>query len=576
MLLVLLLGSYAQGQEDEPKQRKKEKKERAEKVKKPRKNPRDTSVVLAQPLRLEIPVNDLRDEFEIIDGFDDGLLVVQETNETAGDGQLWQFYMVNNDLEIEWNINRIISRGHLVAVDYSIGFYFLLFEMPGYRKYRAMVIDVKGENVLSHDFESPFPMEIRFFEALDNGILIVGQYNSRPVAMIYDLVGGKPQVLPGFYNNNEHVFDLVMDEPNRAFSVVLAERMRNGKYTNRIKTFTYDGLLVLESLIHPSEDLNLVDGTTTSFGSGIQYMVGTYSIKTSDFSRGLYISKFVNGQQRFIQEYNYGDLNNFFAYRGEKPARKMARKVARKKARGKSLRFNYKLFIHDVIQQGDLNIIVGEAYYAKYSNNSPRYFGGSSQFSPYGLQPGNQSLYPNFLGYKFTHAIIVAFNSQGDVVWDNSFKTNDITSYNLIESVATNIQGDRAIISYLDQNQIKSKVIEGNQVIEGKSYSPVRLLNPDDKLTSSDSETKGVRNWYDNYLYSFGMQRISNKAVKGEGRRRKVFYINKLEFDTPIESEETFRMTKRILSDPLYQFIADLQYSKSNPNLSFRSFSTGF
>ncbi len=513
--------------------------------KKPRKNKKDTSAILAQPMRLEIPIDDFRDDFEVVDGYEGGLLVVQNTNEPLDNGDLWYFHLINKDLEKEWELNRIIDeRAELIAFDYSIGFFFLLFEVNSrFREYKALVIDVNGENVLVHDFETPFEMDIHFFEALDNGILMIGRHNHRPVGLIYDLVGNKPQVLPGFYNHNEHVYDVVIDEKKRAFSVVLAERMRNGKYTNRIKTFTYDGLLVVENLIHPGEDLNIVDGTTTNFGSGIQYMVGTYSLKTSDYSSGIYISKFVNGQQRFIKPHNYGDFNNFFAYRGERAAKRIARRVARKKARGKKPRFNYQLFIHEVIQKGDLNIIVAEAYYAKYASTRSIY---GRQAAYTNQQYAYPSTFQSFLGYKFTHAIIVAFDSNGNIVWDNSYRTNDITSFNLQESVAANIQGDKAVIAYLDDARIKTKVIQGNEVLEGKTYNPVKLMYQGDKLTSTnrDLEIKGVRNWYSNYLFSYGAQRIKNKSLPRAERRRKVFYINKLEFETNTDLDENYPITK--------------------------------
>lgn len=536
--LFLLIGFIAFGQDAEGE----------EKTKRRKKNKKDTSEVLIQPLRIEIPIEDVRDDFEVIDGYEDGLLIVQNTNEDVENGEIWTFHMVDNELQKKWDINQIIPDGSdLVAYDYGIGYYFLLFDTPSrFKKFKALVVDVRGENVVVHEFETPFVMTLSFFEALDNGILLVGQHNFRPVALVYDLSGGKAKVLPGFYNHNEHVFDVVMDEENRAFSIVLAERMRNGKYTNRIKTFTFDGLLVVENIISPGEDLNLVDGTTTSFGSGIQYMVGTYSFKNTDYSRGIYISKFVNGQQRFLQEHNYGDLNNFFAYRGTRAAKRIARRVERKKAKGKKPRFNYKLFIHEVIRKGDLNIIVAEAYYARYASGN-RYYNGLTNFnSPYAIQPntyGQPIRANNFLGYKFTHAIIVAFDSKGNIVWDNSFSTNDITSYNLQESVAANIQGEKAAISYLDDGLIKSKVIEGNQVLEGKTYSPIKLLNKGDKLTLKSSEIRGVRNWYDNYLFSYGIQKIRNKEFPKGERRRKVFYINKLEFNTELEKESNLPIT---------------------------------
>jgi hypothetical protein len=424
-----------------------------------------------------------------------------------------------------------------------------LFDNIGrYRDFKILIVGADGEKSVFQEFALPFNMNLQFFEALDNGILLVGEYTGRPVAMIHDVVSGKPKVLPGFYNFNERVFDLVMDERNRTFSIVLSERMRNGHYTNRVKSFTYEGLLIQESIINPGEEINLIDGTTTSFSNGVQLMAGTYSKKSSLYSRGIYISKFTNGQQRFVKNYNYGDLYNFFAYRGEKAARRIARRVARKKKRGKEPKFSYRLYIHEIARKKDVNIMVAEAYYARYSSGNTFMYGSPIAYNPYYNTSGGYNNFGQpmrrFMGYKFTHAIIVAFDNQGELIWDNSFRTNDITAYNLIESVAVNVQGDRAVVMYLDENELRSKVVDGNEVLEGKTYNPVRLLHPGDRLRSRDSEIKGVENWYDNYLFSYGLQRIKNKNFPRKERKRKVFYINKIAFDERESPPSDYRISR--------------------------------
>ncbi len=508
-----------------------------EEMKRKRKSKRDTSQVILQPQRLEIPIEDMRDDFDVVDGYEGGLLVVQDTHEGVDNGEIWQFYLVNRNLEIEWKLVQIIPTGvELIGYDYSLGYFFLLFDKANrYKEYQVTVIDVKGEKAINSEIELPFAMDLQYFEALDEGILLVGNYNYRPVALVHDIVGDKPKVLPGFYNYNERVFDLVIDEENKTFSIVLAERMRNGKYTNRIKSFTYSGLVIEENLINPGEELNLVDGTTTNFGGGIQYMAGTYSVKTSTFSRGVYISKFVNGQQKFLKNHNYGDLDNFFAFRGERAQKRIERKVARKRARGRDPKFNFQLYIHDIIPSGDLNILIAEAYYTRYAQNSSSYGGGYSPYQIGYLNSSNGGFPTNgsFLGYKYTHAIVLAFNSQGEVVWDNSFRTNDITSYNLEESVAVNIQGDNAAIMYIDDDQIKSKAVSGSNVIEGKTYNPIRLLEDGDKIRGRSDDIRGIKNWYQNNLYSYGLHRIKNKNHP-RPRVRKVFYINKIQFDEEV------------------------------------------
>ena len=555
-LLFLSISCFAQEEVESPplldKDNSSQNGETEVKKKRKKKSKKDTSNIISQTLRLEIPLDDRNDEIEVVEGYDDALLVIQNTNESNENGIVWKFHQVNKDLEKDWEMEQNISSAdRLIGYDYNAGYYFLLFENDEkYLQYKLMVIDLKGEKTLFREFTLAFEVTLQYLEALDKGILLVGTHNFRPVAMIYDIISGTPIILPGFYNRNEKVFDLVMDDTNRSFSIVLAERMRNGKYTNRVKVFTYSGLLIQENIINPGEGLNLVDGKTTNFGNGVLYMAGTYSAKPSLFSRGIYISKFTNGSQQFIKSYNYGDLTNFFTYRGERAALRIQKRVSKKKAKGKEPRFGYQLYIHDIVQKGDLNILVAEAYYARYGSSPTPGFVQSgpagSPFSysgPFGSSPAIGSRL--FLGYKFTHSIIMAFNSRGEIVWDNSFKTNDITSYSLEESVAVNVQNDRAVIMYLDDNLIKSKVVEGNEVVEGKTYNPVRLLYPGDDLKSRNSRVKGIESWYDNYLYSYGVQRIENKNYSSNYplSKRRVFYINKIQFDSGKSKPSDFRIS---------------------------------
>jgi hypothetical protein len=64
-----------------------------------------------------------------------------------------------------------------------------------------------------------------------------------------------------------------------------------------------------------------------------------------------------------------------------------------------------------------------------------------------------------------------------------------------------------------------------------------------DKEISTDAEIQGVRNWYDNYLYSFGVHKIKNKSFPRKERRRRVFYINKIQFDEAIPNYPDARLS---------------------------------
>ena len=484
---------------------------------------------ISQPNRIEFDMLDSDVEYTIVSGEEKGLLVVIETNSRGGDGYNWLFHFMDTTLNVKWT--------KLLSIDYESGFrgydyydgkFYLLFNKSRYKNEELIVyvFDAETSDFGKIEISTVFPIQLSEFEVLGNSILLGGYVNLRPVMISYDIREKKPRVLPGFYGNSNDILNLVTDDNADVFTVVLTEQMRNKRNSIRAKTFTSDGILVQDNMVQPGDKKNLIDGASTMFFGGFQYLVGTYSKRSSLYSKGLYLSKFVNGRQQFIKYYGYSDLNNFFGYMKEKRESRIKARIKRKKAKGKRPNFSYQLLVHDIIERNGTYVLIAEAYYTRYS-------GYASSMVPYSSgygynYPRNYS--PGFLGYKYTHAIVVAFDQAGNIIWDNSFGIDDVTTYSLDEFVNVNTYDDKIVLMYLDENEIRSKVIKGNEIFEGKTINPVRLTYEYDKVKNRDPDVEGLEDWYDNTLYAFGEQRIYNEVKESGEAYRKIFYINKIEY----------------------------------------------
>jgi hypothetical protein len=281
--------------------------------------------------------------------------------------------------------------------------------------------------------------------------------------------------------------------------------------------------MIQQNIIDPGERKNLIDGAATSFAGGFQYVAGAYSRKSSQYSRGLYLSKFINGRQRFVKYFNYADLSNFFGYMREKREARIKRRIERRKAKGKKNRFNYRLLVHDIIERDETYILIGEAYYPRYSS-----YGAMNWESTWRTAGSNRQ---GVIGYRYTHAIVVAFDRNGNILWDHSFSIDDVFTPNLEEFVTVHIHNDRVELVYLEENLIRSKVIEGDEIVEGITYTPVKLGSEKDVLRTRDPEFEGLEHWYENNMYAYGVQRIKHKVNGSAGGERKVFYINKIAYN---------------------------------------------
>ncbi|WP_258105270.1 hypothetical protein [Marinoscillum sp. MHG1-6] len=489
-----------------------------------KKKQQDTSDYIVQPGRIEFDIELMESNpFHIIAGGETGLLLAEE-DDYINRGQNWKLHKLDTALNLIWTRLLVIPAGaYYTGYDFYDGKYYMLFSDPkmDYGGYLLYEIDQKTSNINSYPVRTVFPLSLTEFEVVGNFVLLSGHTNYRPVMMVYDFIEKKPKVLPGIYDRSGDIQKLIVNDDMQVFTVLISERLNNKKYTLIAKTFTASGDLIQEVQLDPGDKQNIVDGVSTNFYGGYQYISGTYSKKPSTYSRGLYLSKFVNGRQQFIKYHEYAQLDNFFGYMSTKREKRIKERIKRKAAKGKSAKFNYKLLVHDIIPRGDEFLLIAEAYYPRYSS----YYGGSPNYGQF-----YQTYTPGFIGYNFTHAVVVAFDRNGNIKWDASFGIDNVLSYSLEEFVSVSVYDDEVVLMYLDENAIQSKVVRGDKISEGKTFMPVQLAFEGDEVKTRDPDTEGLKPWYDQTMYAFGEQRIKNdQAVNGKIFRT-IFYINKVQY----------------------------------------------
>lgn len=496
-----------------------------------RKKDRDTSAVIMQPNRIEFEIGDNFSEFYVVSGNTDGLLVVEETNDVApGGGYIWKLHMIDTAFQVVWSRTDIIpAKGAFIGYEYFDGSFYLLFNKNFYRSEDLLVyqLHAQTQELKTYELTTVFPIEITHFESVGETLLLAGYANYRPVVITYNINDRVPKVVPGFYDNKNEILDLVVDERSKLFTVILSEKMKNKKYTVRVKTFNDRGDIIQDNLINPGEKRSLVDAASTTFSGGLQYLAGTHSKKSLQYSQGFYLSKFINGQQQFNKYYPFAELNNFWDHLKPKREERILRRIERKKEKGKVKKFNYRLLVHEILERDDNYILIGEAYYPRYNYSSSGFGGyGSSNF-------GSSSNYTNpyFLGYKYTHAVVLGFDRNCNILWDHTFKIEDIQSYSLDENVAVSGKDDKVILMYLEENEIRSKVIDGNKVVEGRTFSPVKLSFETDEVKNRNPSLEKIEEWYDETLFAYGEQTIKNDLAVNGRAQRDVFYINKIQYN---------------------------------------------
>ena len=131
-----------------------------------------------------------------------------------------------------------------------------------------------------------------------------------------------------------------------------------------------------------------------------------------------------------------------------------------------------------------------------------------------------------FDGYRYSHATVLGFDENGKLLWDNTFEINDVKTFHKEQFVKIKTGDDRLTLLYLFNNQLKSKVIDGQNVLEVKTTEPLRTLQGSAVIGST--LLNKLEYWYDDYLFAYGVQDIVQTDHKGDQVQREVFFINKV------------------------------------------------
>jgi len=480
---------------------------------------------LEQPRRLEIVLDKAEKEsFSVVSAEEQGIVLYREVrNKETRMEHKYQVILVDTALNKVWEKSYYIHLRYIqIGYEYAEDYFYLLFQR-NIESLKAdlfvLRINLHTQNAETFLIERDYAVELTDFEVVGNTLVFGGYSNNMPTVLAYKF--GSPQtiVLPGFFNEKSEIQHLETDDDLKTLNVLVSFRTNNRMRSLSLKTFNEDGELLKNINLQPSEEKSLLFGRTISLDTDVDLVVGTYTRKRSDLSRGIFLARIESSGDQIINYYNYADLKNFFTYMKARRQKRIQERIKRRKIKGKKNRFHYHLLVHEVVQWEGKFIMVGEAFYPKYSHTS--YYGG---FSPYSYSNYGQA----FEGYKYTHAVVFGFDRRGRLIWDNSFEIEDVTSYSLDQYVHISLSQEEMALLYMYENEIRTKVIEGNDVVEGKTFNELKLSFEDDIVEQDESEYGGLEKWYDGKLFAYGTQKIKNMAADGIRSDREVFFINKI------------------------------------------------
>jgi hypothetical protein len=131
--------------------------------------------------------------------------------------------------------------------------------------------------------------------------------------------------------------------------------------------------------------------------------------------------------------------------------------------------------------------------------------------------------------YRFTHALVCAFDRYGNLLWDNSFLLKDVETGELAETVRVRPMPDgrRLVLSYLHEDKLYYKIIDQATPAPNDLVTPIRTAQESQHEKTLDTSHSELQAWYGSRFLAYGYQRVRSAGTT----TRNVFFINSVAFD---------------------------------------------
>ncbi|MBS1555227.1 MAG: hypothetical protein JSU09_09900 [Bacteroidetes bacterium] len=484
-----------------------------------------------QTARWEMPVNQEGEVYKIAPADSLGV-VAYSKNQGQGIDQI-ELIRMDTALREVWK--GYISVQKFFAISFAHVYQEKLFLLLSH-SYNPVIgflvveLNIRDGRYLTHAVKNIIPFKPTEFTATNGALLIGGYYNYRPLVLHYSLSKKQSKILPGFFNEPGEINQIKVND-DFSVDIIISANNQQKRKSLWLRNYNQDGDLLKTTVLEPQEKRSLLFGRSVKTTDNHMLVAGVYG-RNTEYSRGIFVSTISPYGEYTTRYYNFADLQNFFRFMRVNQEKRVKKRIERKRIKGKRIKFNYRFLVQEVIPYRDQFVMLGEAFYPRYvyqtRNTNPAFFGyqrvGGYQFySPYRSDQ-------IFDGFQYTHAIAIGFDSKGKVIWDNSFEINDAKSFQLEQFVKIAPTNDHIDLIYFYQNLIRSKVIQGSQVLEGKTADEIKMLSPTDYVSKKDVQPNRLQYWYGNHLLASGFQNIRVSPDRLADIKKRVFFINKIRY----------------------------------------------
>ncbi|MCU0439743.1 MAG: hypothetical protein MUC49_17785 [Raineya sp.] len=412
---------------------------------------------------------------------------------------------------------------------------YLLFYTDNHKEFVILVYTQSGDIEYKTGI-LPFNFQPSSFVVFGNNAFLIGQNKGKDVVIDYSFFDNTVKVIPSFFDEKYDIKNIEINNQESIANILIQESKRGDK-NFFIRRVLSNGKQVSENKFSFDKEKYPTDLEPITINNQ-HYLMGLYGDGQSHlYSQGwIWIKYDPENPNPYMKQESFDNVKNFFVYFPKKVRQEKEReKVFEKKEEGKSYTYRLRFRLHKPIFYNNQIIVVAESFNAAYQHNT-NFPNPVMSTNPMfmNLPPTNRGWRGSTMpSYQFVHAIVLAFDLKGDLLWDNAIRIKDITKSYLDENVTFIPHKEKSILLQCHEKGINIKVFKQNEVIYENETIPYQksyniVPRKDDKIRANNSKILG---WYDDYILVTGI--YNPKAHKFFSSEDDIFYIAKVKFAKP-------------------------------------------
>jgi hypothetical protein len=503
---------------------------------------------VVQTHRFERKQKGTEEYYSLISLKEKGLMLIREKNKFNGNKRLWEITFLDTALQEKKMFDLEIElRHHLIGYEQSGNHLFLLYRTGDTNKNSLELIDLdvdEGREVFREEIKPELDFKLTHFSKVGPNMVLGGYVSNEPAILIYEMAEKHLKVLPGFFQKDNELVDLRVNQ-NNTFNAVLIDRSSRAERKLVFRTFDETGKLLLEDIVPIDDDRTLQSSISSTLQREDLVVLGTWGDRQGKQSTGFFSVAVDPFSEQKINYLSFGELEHFTDYLNPKRAQRIKENAHQDALEGRKPSFSNYVMPYKIEEHPEGFLLLAEVYHPSTTVN-PYYnspYSNPYYYSPYNSNPFWPGYYPGMRMYRpYSYGnngknadeirtystVLIAFDSKGKRIWDHSVKLDEIKRPSPEQVTDYCFQNPEVYFIYKKESDLNIKKIDIRDGSGKEFVEKIKLLDPVEEIRSEKNEEDGVKQWVGNTFYVWGYQTIRNVSKKND-RVRDVFYINKVE-----------------------------------------------